>query len=97
MSGPHFPRRPWPVAVVGVGAFGARHARHWASIPEVELAGVCDLQRSRAEQVASALGCPVLRDLEEVASRACPSGLVMYLTNSSARSCFCESLKTESD
>ena len=45
-----------PVAVVGVGHLGKEHARILASLPEVELVGVADPNRTQAEAVAQR--CP---------------------------------------
>ena len=41
------------VAVVGVGQLGRHHARLLASLPDVELVGVFDLNRQRAEEIAA--------------------------------------------
>jgi predicted dehydrogenase len=44
------------MAVVGVGSVGRHHARILAARPDVELVGVVDIDRSRAEAVAVATG-----------------------------------------
>ena len=44
------------VGVVGVGRWGRLHARKYSSIPEVELVAVVDINRERAEEVASEVG-----------------------------------------
>ncbi len=44
------------VAVVGVGHLGSHHARILSDMPGVELAGVVDVDRSRAERVAAERG-----------------------------------------
>lgn len=41
------------VAVVGAGILGSRHARFWAQQPTADLVAVVDLERDRAEAVAS--------------------------------------------
>ena len=51
------------VAVVGVGQLGRHHARLLASIPDVELVGVFDLNRQRAEEIAAGVKTSVLVDL----------------------------------
>ncbi|MBV9265822.1 MAG: Gfo/Idh/MocA family oxidoreductase [Acidobacteriaceae bacterium] len=56
---------PLRVAVIGAGAFGRNHVRAIRELPEVELAGVYDVDRSRAE----ALG-PVVGSLDEVSTLA---------------------------
>jgi predicted dehydrogenase len=45
------------VGVVGVGALGQHHARVYAGLPNVRLAGVCDRDQARAQDVASRHGC----------------------------------------
>ena len=53
-------------AVIGVGSLGRYHAQKYASLPGVELYGVSDLDRGRAESVARELGCRALCELSEV-------------------------------
>lgn len=43
-------------AVIGVGHLGRHHARILASLPDVALAGVVDVNRARADQVAAEFG-----------------------------------------
>src|SRR5262245_8536857 len=45
-------RREARVAVIGVGHLGKHHARIYAGMENVELAGVVDIQQARAEEVA---------------------------------------------
>lgn len=58
------------IAVVGVGAFGANHARILAALPGVRLSGIFDQNRNRAEAIASQYGAPVLNTLDQVAREA---------------------------
>ena len=44
------------VAVIGVGHLGQHHARLLASMDGVELVGICDTNRSRADQIAAKFG-----------------------------------------
>lgn len=44
------------VAVIGVGNLGRHHARIYAELPGVELAGVVDIDQKRAEKIARKLG-----------------------------------------
>ncbi len=46
------------VAVIGVGHLGRIHASLYASMPEVELAGVVDVNAAQAEKVGRELGVP---------------------------------------
>jgi predicted dehydrogenase len=58
------------VAVVGAGSFGKNHLRVIYNSPHAELAGVLDLDPTRAAEAASPYGCTVFSSLEELASRA---------------------------
>lgn len=44
------------VGVVGVGSLGRHHARIYAELPDVSLVGVADINRDRADAVASEFG-----------------------------------------
>ncbi len=57
------------VAVVGVGAFGAHHARVYSRLEGVELVAVVDADSDRAEQVAAQYGCTALAGHEELAGQ----------------------------
>src|SRR5271165_3439983 len=54
------------VAVVGAGLLGARHARVYAEHAGCELVAVCDLDRGRAEAVASLYGARAYTALAEL-------------------------------
>jgi predicted dehydrogenase len=56
-------------AVIGVGYLGRFHAQKYASLADVELIGVVDTDRSRAEQVAAEVGCPAFDDYRAVLDR----------------------------
>ncbi len=58
------------VAVVGVGNLGKHHARIYAGLPGVELAGVVDIDARAAEKIAWRLGTTAYRSLREI-----PGGL----------------------
>ncbi len=51
------------VAVIGVGHLGRHHARILAALDDVELVGIVDSDRERAEQVAADVGAPAFRDV----------------------------------
>lgn len=61
--------RPVPVAVVGVGALGSRHARVYADLPQAELIGVADIDLDRARSVADTYGVAATTDYRELLSR----------------------------
>lgn len=52
-----------PVGVVGVGALGRHHARHFASMHGTDLVGVYDADVARAATVAAEVGCRVFESI----------------------------------
>lgn len=54
-----------PVAVIGAGEHGRRHAREFQQVADAQLVGVYDLDASRARQVAAELGVRAFSSLEE--------------------------------
>jgi predicted dehydrogenase len=61
---------PIKVGVVGVGHLGREHARIYASLPDVELVGVSDRDRSRASAIASKYGTGSFSDHSELLEMA---------------------------
>src|SRR5438105_3056727 len=57
------------IAVIGVGHLGRHHARILSSLPGVELAGVVDKNRGRAEEIAAANGTRPFVDAREIVGR----------------------------
>ncbi|MGH9462544.1 MAG: Gfo/Idh/MocA family protein [Vicinamibacteria bacterium] len=55
-----------PVAVIGVGALGSRHARVYDSLPQAELVGVADIELERARAVAEQYGVSATEDYREL-------------------------------
>jgi predicted dehydrogenase len=51
--------RKWKIAVVGAGYMALEHAKAFASLPSVEIVGVCGRTRSRAEALAATCGIHV--------------------------------------
>ena len=60
---------PIDVGVVGVGHLGRHHARLYAQTPGARLVGVVDLDRQRAEAIASEHGCRVFDSVGELAEK----------------------------
>lgn len=58
---------PVRAAVVGVGYLGAFHAEKYASLEDVELVGVVDVDRERAAEVGRRVGAPAYAAVEEIA------------------------------
>ena len=57
------------VAVIGVGHLGQHHARIYAAMDGVELAGVVDTNPGRAEEIARKFGTRVIADARELVGR----------------------------
>jgi predicted dehydrogenase len=57
------------VGVVGVGHLGKHHARILSTLPDVNLIGVVDTNRPRADEIAAAHGTTALYDAEALAGR----------------------------
>jgi predicted dehydrogenase len=57
------------VGVVGVGYLGKFHAEKYAAMENGRLAGVADIDRSRAEDVAARLGCRACTDYRDLLGR----------------------------
>jgi len=66
------PDRTLSVAVVGCGAFGRNHARVYHELAKagerVKIAGVVDVDRSRADSLAREFGCQAYSSAEELLS-----------------------------
>jgi predicted dehydrogenase len=54
------------VAVIGVGALGRHHARILAELPDVELAGIVDINEARAREIAGIVKAPWMTDAAQV-------------------------------
>jgi len=63
------PTKSVRVAVIGVGYVGALHAQVYARLPGVQLVGVCDLNASRAEEIARMVHCPAFHDPKDLLGR----------------------------
>jgi predicted dehydrogenase len=57
------------VAVIGVGALGRHHARILAELPEAELAGIVDVNESRAREIAALVNVPWATNASEMQGR----------------------------
>lgn len=60
------------VAVIGCGPIGNRHADIYKETPQVELVGVCDLRKDRADAAARRLGVPALYTAPEMLKALSP-------------------------
>ena len=60
------------VCVIGMGKIGNTHATIYRSLPEVQLAGVCDLQPDRAEKAGAAYDVPYYLNAEKMLTEVKP-------------------------
>jgi predicted dehydrogenase len=58
-----------PIGVIGVGALGRHHARHLAALPEADLVGIFDVDRTRARAIAAEHGTRAFDDVDELLGR----------------------------
>lgn len=58
-------KRQIKVGVVGVGHLGKEHCRLYRELPQAELAGICDQDKTKKEK-ADELGCPFLTDYRQL-------------------------------
>ncbi len=77
------------VGVIGVGYLGQHHARIFAGLDDVELAGVADVNKARADEIAAAYGCASFDDWNEVVERSDAVSIVTPTTthHEIARAC----------
>src|SRR4029453_4648104 len=57
------------IGVIGVGHLGQHHARLLASMEGVDLVGVCDVNRARADEIAGRFAAPAFGDSREFLGR----------------------------
>jgi len=57
------------IGVIGVGHLGQHHARLLASMDGVDLVGVCDINRARAEEIGTKFGAQAFGDAREFLGR----------------------------
>ncbi|CAI6048271.1 scyllo-inositol 2-dehydrogenase (NAD(+)) [Paenibacillus sp. JJ-100] len=60
------------VAVLGCGTMGWVHARSYAKLKEIQLVGVCDVDKEEADKLAAACGTTAYERFEEMLSEVCP-------------------------
>jgi predicted dehydrogenase len=73
-----------PVAVIGVGEHGHRHARAFKRVQGSDLAGVYDQREDRAGALAAELGVKAFRSLEETFGTAQAVSIVIPTTEHAA-------------
>jgi predicted dehydrogenase len=65
------------MAVVGVGNMGRLHARDINELDNTELVAVCDVDRTRADEVAALYGVPAAYDYRDLLNHADVEGLLV--------------------
>jgi predicted dehydrogenase len=73
-----------PVAVIGVGEHGKRHARAFKRVEGTELAGVYDQSQDRAAALAGELGVKAFKSLEETLQAVQAVSIVIPTTDHAA-------------
>lgn len=75
------------VAVVGAGEFGRNHARVYRELEGAELAGIFDIDESRAKAVAAEFQTQVLDGLQELQGRADAASVAVPTVDHAAVGC----------
>ena len=73
-----------PVAVIGVGEHGRKHARQFLEVEGAQLVGVYDLRPERAQEVAAELGVRAFASLEEALGAVAAVSVVIPTTDHAA-------------
>ncbi len=73
-----------PVAVLGVGEHGSKHARELKQVARAELAGVYDLRPERTRQIAAELGVRAFDTLDEALGAVRAVSIVIPTTDHAA-------------
>lgn len=67
-------------AIIGAGIFGSFQARAYSQIPYVELTGICDLNKERAQKIANEFSIPNVYDDYEEMLKECECDFVSIAT-----------------
>jgi predicted dehydrogenase len=81
--------KTWKVAIVGAGYMATEHAKAFASLPNVAIAGICSRTRSRAETLAAGYGAPVFDSIEAM-YRGTQADAVIVTVNEPSMRAVCE-------
>lgn len=77
--------KKWKIAIVGSGYMAQEHAKAFASLPNVEIAGVCGRSRTRAEALAATYGVPVYDSIAALHRATQADAVVVAVNELSAR------------
>jgi predicted dehydrogenase len=76
-----------PVAVIGVGEHGRKHARQFLEVEGAQLVGVYDLRADRTREVAAELGVRAFASLEEALGAVAAVSVVIPTSDHAAVAC----------
>ena len=65
------------IAVIGLGIMGSQHVRDLGSISNTELAAVCDIDKSRADQAGALCNVPAYYDYHDLLDKAELDGVMI--------------------
>lgn len=77
--------KKWKIAIVGSGYMAQEHAKAFASLPNVEIVGVCGRSRARAEALAATYGVPVYDSVATLHAGTQADAVVVAVNELSAR------------
>lgn len=77
--------KKWKIAIVGSGYMAQEHAKAFASLPNVEIVGVCGRSRARAEALAGTHGVPVYDSIASLYQGTQADAVVVAVNELSAR------------
>lgn len=77
--------KKWKVAIVGSGYMAQEHAKAFASLPNVEIAGVCGRSRTRAEALAATYGVKIYDSVAALHAATQADAVVVAVNELSAR------------
>ncbi len=83
--------KKWKVAIVGAGYMAREHAKAFASLAGVEIAGVCGRTRARAETLATSLGAQAYDSIDAMQRHTQADAVVVAVNELSMRA-VCEAV-----
>lgn len=81
--------KAWKIAIVGAGYMATEHAKAFASLPNVAIAGICSRTRSRAETLGARYSVPVFDSIGAM-YRATQADAVIVTVNEPSMRAVCE-------
>lgn len=75
----------YKIAIIGAGYMAGEHARAFASLPNVKIAGVCSRSTSRAQALAAKHNAPVYKTIDALYAATQADAVVIAVNELSAR------------